>query len=102
MGRLSAQALAQVRRARGNGGIFSRGGVFSYDQGGLMPPGLSLSYNGTGKPEPVGHDLVKRGPEGPVDLSEASLLRLAQLVSRIKLQSVVTAGQFDRAMGGVR
>ena len=102
VGGLSAQALAQVRRARGNGGIFKDGGVFSYDQGGLMPPGLSLSYNGTGKPEPVGHDLVKRGPEGPVDLSEASLLRLAQLVSRIKLQSVVTAGQFDRAMGGVR
>src|ERR1022692_1896123 len=25
-----------------------------YDQGGYLPPGLSLAYNGTGKPEPVG------------------------------------------------
>lgn len=25
-----------------------------YDQGGMLPPGLSLAYNGTGKPEPVG------------------------------------------------
>jgi len=25
-----------------------------YDQGGHLPPGLSLAYNGTGKPEPVG------------------------------------------------
>jgi hypothetical protein len=26
----------------------------SYDTGGHLPPGLSLAYNGTGKPEPVG------------------------------------------------
>jgi len=25
-----------------------------YDQGGQLPPGLSLAYNGTGRPEPVG------------------------------------------------
>jgi hypothetical protein len=25
-----------------------------YDQGGYLPPGLSLAWNGTGKPEPVG------------------------------------------------
>lgn len=25
-----------------------------YDRGGYLPPGLSLAYNGTGKPEPVG------------------------------------------------
>jgi hypothetical protein len=25
-----------------------------YDQGGWLPPGLSLAYNGTGRPEPVG------------------------------------------------
>ena len=25
-----------------------------YDQGGYLPPGLSLAYNGTGRPEPVG------------------------------------------------
>jgi Transglycosylase SLT domain len=26
-----------------------------YDQGGFLPTGLSLAYNGTGRPEPVGH-----------------------------------------------
>jgi hypothetical protein len=31
-----------------------------YDQGGLLPPGLSLAYNGTGRPEPVGQHLDER------------------------------------------
>lgn len=31
--------------------------VNSYDSGGYLPQGLSLAYNGTGKPEPVGHDI---------------------------------------------
>jgi SLT domain-containing protein len=26
-----------------------------YDHGGYLPTGLSLAYNGTGRPEPVGH-----------------------------------------------
>jgi hypothetical protein len=30
-----------------------------YDQGGLLPLGLSLAYNGTGRPEPVGFDYDK-------------------------------------------
>jgi tape measure domain-containing protein len=30
---------------------------YGYDSGGMLPPGLSLAYNGTGKPEPVGHGL---------------------------------------------
>lgn len=29
----------------------------SYDNGGFLPPGLSLAYNGTGRPEPTGHGL---------------------------------------------
>jgi len=29
-----------------------------YDSGGMLPTGLSLAYNGTGRPEPVGHNLV--------------------------------------------
>jgi hypothetical protein len=37
---------------------YGRGGfhnlIKSYDRGGMMPPGLSLSWNGTGRPEPVG------------------------------------------------
>ena len=26
----------------------------SYDQGGWLPPGLTMAYNGTGRPEAVG------------------------------------------------
>jgi hypothetical protein len=37
------------------GGLVRRDGVRSYDRGGYLPEGLSLAYNGTGKPEPVGH-----------------------------------------------
>ena len=34
---------------------YSRGGlVRSYDSGGYLPVGLSMAYNGTGRPEPVG------------------------------------------------
>jgi TP901 family phage tail tape measure protein len=36
----------------------ARGGLVpygSYDRGGYLPKGLSLAYNGTGAPEPVGH-----------------------------------------------
>lgn len=37
---------------------YKRGGmVGSYDRGGYLPEGLSLAYNGTGRPEPVGHDM---------------------------------------------
>jgi hypothetical protein len=32
-----------------------------YDQGGFLPPGLSLAYNGTGRGEPVGIDYDKLG-----------------------------------------
>ncbi|KPI09936.1 Lytic transglycosylase catalytic [Actinobacteria bacterium OV450] len=42
------------------GGYALGGGVMpfgSYDRGGYLPQGLSLAYNGTGKPEPVGHEL---------------------------------------------
>lgn len=31
----------------------------SYDQGGMLQPGWTMAYNGTGRPEPVGHDLVE-------------------------------------------
>lgn len=29
-----------------------------FDRGGFLQPGLTLAYNGTGKPEPVGHHLI--------------------------------------------
>ena len=32
-----------------------------FDRGGYLQPGLTLAYNGTGRPEPVGHDLARAG-----------------------------------------
>jgi hypothetical protein len=40
------------------GGIMPRLPFGSYDSGGHLPTGLSLAYNGTGRPEPVGHGLT--------------------------------------------
>jgi hypothetical protein len=38
--------------------------VVSYDRGGFLQPGYTLAYNGTGKPEPVGHHLEPKGSSG--------------------------------------
>src|SRR5690606_8694845 len=52
-----------MRKITAPGGYASGGMVqaMSYDQGGLLQPGYTLVHNGTGKPEPVGHDLVGNG-----------------------------------------
>lgn len=45
-------------------GWYKSGGVLpfaSYDSGGYLPEGISLAHNGTGAPEPVGHNLVPAG-----------------------------------------
>lgn len=44
--------------------ITSQVGAASFDEGGLLQPGYTLAFNGTGKPEPVGHDLEPRGSRG--------------------------------------
>jgi murein DD-endopeptidase MepM/ murein hydrolase activator NlpD len=46
---------------RKNGATVNPESVMSFDRGGMLPTGLSLVHNGTGKPEPVGHDLVRGG-----------------------------------------
>jgi hypothetical protein len=38
--------------------------VVSYDRGGFLQPGYTLAFNGTGKPEPVGHHLEPKGSSG--------------------------------------
>lgn len=55
IGGLSPQAQAQVRQARANNGNFAGGGLIPrlYDQGGILPPGLTLVSNRTRKPEVV-------------------------------------------------
>jgi len=48
-----AKALAELAVLRREG--FAAGGlVGSYDSGGYLPVGLSMAFNGTGRPEPVG------------------------------------------------
>lgn len=48
-------ALNYAEHGRGIGtGPGQLGSGHAYDHGGYLPPGLSLAYNGTGKPEPVG------------------------------------------------
>ena len=34
-----------------------------FDRGGFLKPGWNMAYNGTGRPEPVGHDLLGAGTE---------------------------------------
>jgi hypothetical protein len=43
------------------GGDPARLRVERYDRGGMLPPGMSLAYNGTGRGEPVGIDYDKLG-----------------------------------------
>lgn len=40
-------------------GGYRHGGALSFDNGGMLPTGYSIAHNGTGRPEPVGHDLAK-------------------------------------------
>lgn len=35
-----------------------------FDRGGFLKPGWNMAYNGTGRPEPVGHDLLGAGTGG--------------------------------------
>jgi len=74
----------QVKRAQANNGIFAGGGVTSFDSGGLLPKGLSLAYNGTGRPEPVGHDL-KGDTYVDIRLSLEDLSRLHTLDDFLKM-----------------
>lgn len=51
-----------------DGGLVQFG---SYDEGGHLPTGLSLAWNGTGRPEPVGHHLTPADRKVQVDVSLA-------------------------------
>lgn len=91
---LSPQALAQVRRARANNGIFGAGGIFqpqsirlaSFDTGGLLQPGWTLAHNGLGYPEQVGGS----------GLTDRDLDRLAETLYGA-VRAGMDDGQADRA-----
>ncbi|GAB7039699.1 MULTISPECIES: phage tail tape measure protein [Catenuloplanes] len=55
------QGNEHIHWAAALGGLVGKGSGLpfgSYDAGGHLPPGLSIAHNGTGRPEPVGHDLA--------------------------------------------
>jgi hypothetical protein len=63
-------------------------GVETFDQGGYLRPGLNLAWNGTGKPEPVGHGgdvhlhLHNHGVIGSQAELESWFVRMANHTSR--------------------
>jgi len=62
----------------------------SYDQGGMLPPGLSLAYNGTGKGEPVGIDYDRLTDAMVAALRRSPpMARLATAVEGLAAQPVV-------------
>jgi len=73
---------------------FSDGGkvkLTSYDNGGMLPTGPSLVWNGTGRPEPVGHDFIRRS-------------ELAEMVAQLEITNWETGtGHFRMvAQGEIR
>ena len=58
-----------------------RGQFASYDRGGFLPPGLSMAYNGTGRPEPVGGGLTVNF-NGPVFGGRRGLEEITEAVER--------------------
>ena len=59
------QVQSYLRGGDGLGGGMSKGGkivpkALSFDSGGMLPTGYSVVHNGTGEPEPVGHDFLRK------------------------------------------
>lgn len=69
-----------------------------YDRGGYMPPGLSLAYNGTGRPE----HLTPSGPgDGPQDRGLAQLAGLlAEIADAVHRNAGDTGAAVALALGG--
>ena len=70
-------------------GFASGGLVRSYDSGGYLPVGLSMAYNGTGKPEPVGGGGV-RSPQ-PCTCTCTADLAMDDLWERMQAKTLITA-----------
>jgi hypothetical protein len=95
----SAAAKAQVRDfERGGDGLAGMAGggrvlpkALSFDSGGLLPTGYSLVHNGTGAPEPVGHDVLRVGDlDGmriELDTGETTLTGHIRLTAREEIRS---------------
>jgi len=55
--------------------LFKELGVRQYDRGGYLPTGMSVAYNGTGRPERVGGSSIVININGPVYGDERELVR---------------------------
>ena len=90
---LQAHAAPFTGKARG-------GLVMSYDRGGWMPPGLSMSWNGTGRPEPVGGAREIQVTIGfDPSFQQATGLTPLQLANIRKTVKVVGGGSAQRTFG---
>ncbi|HEX9991360.1 MAG TPA: phage tail tape measure protein [Acidimicrobiales bacterium] len=65
---------------------------FSYDQGGWLPQGLSLAYNGTGAPEPVGMPNVNVNVEARVFMGDREITDIVRVESRVVASEVMVDG----------
>lgn len=77
-----------------------------YDAGGWMPPGLSLTMNGTGRPEPVFSpkqwDMLSSaiGPHGSVLPHKHTLKRLDRMIELLERAPAATAAGFGGQING--
>ncbi len=65
-------------------GLSGGGRILGYDQGGKLPTGLSMAWNGTGKPEPVGGGTQKIEVTISWDASMAKAGLTADMIRNIK------------------
>jgi murein DD-endopeptidase MepM/ murein hydrolase activator NlpD len=61
-------------------------GVWRFDSGGWLPPGLSLAFNGTGRPE-----RVTASDHPPMELSDRSIRKLADQLARTNAAAIGSA-----------
>jgi hypothetical protein len=72
-GEQNAKHMTHIHWAYGDGGLVK---ARSYDSGGILPPGLTLAVNNTGR-----NETVHTGGDGPMRLDRRDLEYLAQLVA---------------------
>lgn len=100
---LSPQALAQVKRARANGGVFKDGGVLQprlMDQGGFIAPGRHVIDNKLGHSETVlPFDIREGGGLISEDLIDRLAERIGQRVERGAYRGISQQAQ-ELSMGG--
>ena len=76
--------------------------MLSYDQGGMMPPGLSMAWNGTGRDEPVGGGSADQ-MSLLIKATQQQNMLLAQHISLTRRLIATTAavpGGIGRQVGG--